>query len=680
MTSPFTLDQYWVDPSRNQITTTERTIELAPKAMAVLCVLAERAGEVVSHDELMDRVWPGTVVTPNTLQRAIAQLRKALKDNAKQQKVIATHAKSGYSLVVAVEFTDKPLVLSKKRHSMAYRVLIGGAICATLFVWLGLDKKAQPNRLINGLALTATDANETHARYSPSGQYIVFRRALDLCYGHLWAMDLASGDEYQLTKEKGVYGSVDWSASGDQLTFMSTNHCGEQPQQAMCWQLNTLDVGLAFSQPQSPTARIDCQAQPLAVARWMGNSQIAYLRETEQHGKQLESFDVINSDTRLRYVANNQTLYSFDYSHASNSFAVISRHESQANPLQHSVTRLNRRGEVLSSAEIQLEPHHSPYEYFNSYFSPTGDSLITYTDSGIHRLSFDGALTTIKTESMSRLSHPNYSPSGRHLIVTKRRYDTDIALVDMSQTEPLQVVARSNEAEYWARLSPNGQTMAFMSTRTGRRQLWYRQNEQIKQLSHQQQGVMLAGLVWSPGSDYLALVEQDKLVTYDLDGNRKEYDLGKPIDSVLQWRQDQILVLINQQLFYFDVRNSALTAAIHLTESADVAVQWGYDFAELGLMYMSDRTLFLRREGRTRALTRLTEQVRNNHWVISASNVYGIDTNNELWRYDVASHTLQQKLMTLPINGKLNQVHEQQLVMTFTLSERTELVEFELAE
>lgn len=78
----------FVDVPRNQITHNKQAQTLPPKALAVLTYLAERQGEVVSQDELLTNVWKGTVVSPNTLQRCIAQLRKAFGDDGKAQSFI----------------------------------------------------------------------------------------------------------------------------------------------------------------------------------------------------------------------------------------------------------------------------------------------------------------------------------------------------------------------------------------------------------------------------------------------------------------------------------------------------------------------------------------------------------------------------------------------------------------
>ena len=103
--------QYWVgdffvDLSRNQVTQKQQSQTIAPKALAVLTYLAENQGIVVSYDELFDKVWPDTVVTPNTLQRSVAQLRKALGEDSKVQSYIKTHAKQGYSLECDVRWQD----------------------------------------------------------------------------------------------------------------------------------------------------------------------------------------------------------------------------------------------------------------------------------------------------------------------------------------------------------------------------------------------------------------------------------------------------------------------------------------------------------------------------------------------------------------------------------------------
>ena len=77
--------------------------------MRLLLCLAERAGEVVSIDELLDQVWSGVVVTPDSVYQAVASLRRQLGDDAKEPAYIATVPRLGYRMVATVTpWTDEP--------------------------------------------------------------------------------------------------------------------------------------------------------------------------------------------------------------------------------------------------------------------------------------------------------------------------------------------------------------------------------------------------------------------------------------------------------------------------------------------------------------------------------------------------------------------------------------------
>jgi DNA-binding winged helix-turn-helix (wHTH) protein/CheY-like chemotaxis protein len=76
-----------------------RVERIEPKAMDVLCVLAGRAGETVSRDELLEAAWAGRLVVEGALSRVILALRTALGDDARAPSYIETVPKRGYRLV-----------------------------------------------------------------------------------------------------------------------------------------------------------------------------------------------------------------------------------------------------------------------------------------------------------------------------------------------------------------------------------------------------------------------------------------------------------------------------------------------------------------------------------------------------------------------------------------------------
>lgn len=76
--------------------------------MDLLFVLAAHAGQVVTREQLMTRLWPGLVVGEDSLARTVSKLRQSLGDDAKAPRYIETIAKRGYRLRAQVEAATQP--------------------------------------------------------------------------------------------------------------------------------------------------------------------------------------------------------------------------------------------------------------------------------------------------------------------------------------------------------------------------------------------------------------------------------------------------------------------------------------------------------------------------------------------------------------------------------------------
>jgi predicted ATPase len=77
-------------------------IDLAPKPFAVLRYLVENPSRLITHDELLDALWPETYVQPQVLRTYMLDLRKVLGDDAGQPRFIQTLPKRGYRFVAQV--------------------------------------------------------------------------------------------------------------------------------------------------------------------------------------------------------------------------------------------------------------------------------------------------------------------------------------------------------------------------------------------------------------------------------------------------------------------------------------------------------------------------------------------------------------------------------------------------
>ena len=87
-----------IDQRRRELLVDGTPVAVSRRAYEIAHLLVEAKGELVSKNEIMQRVWPSTAVEENSIQVAISALRKAL---GKRASLIRTIAGRGYRLVVA---------------------------------------------------------------------------------------------------------------------------------------------------------------------------------------------------------------------------------------------------------------------------------------------------------------------------------------------------------------------------------------------------------------------------------------------------------------------------------------------------------------------------------------------------------------------------------------------------
>ncbi len=91
-----------VDPALDEISKDGQTVKLEHRAMQLLLCLAEHAGMLVSVEQLLDQVWVGVVVTPDSVYHAVAALRRMLGDHSHEPTYIANVPRRGYRLIAPV--------------------------------------------------------------------------------------------------------------------------------------------------------------------------------------------------------------------------------------------------------------------------------------------------------------------------------------------------------------------------------------------------------------------------------------------------------------------------------------------------------------------------------------------------------------------------------------------------
>src|SRR5882757_3678189 len=103
--------------------TADGPVQLSARALDILTVLVERAGEVVSKKELMARVWPDVTVDESSLRVHIVALRKALGDGQSGARYVTTLSGRGYCFVSPVSQSgERPLPVSERPAPPSHRL------------------------------------------------------------------------------------------------------------------------------------------------------------------------------------------------------------------------------------------------------------------------------------------------------------------------------------------------------------------------------------------------------------------------------------------------------------------------------------------------------------------------------------------------------------------------------
>lgn len=99
----FVLGEWEVRPREGRLLRGDTEVKVRPKAMDVLCVLAEAEGQAVDRDTLLSRAWGRTAVSDEPLTSTIGELRRLLGERQGERRYIETIPKRGYRLLLNPE-------------------------------------------------------------------------------------------------------------------------------------------------------------------------------------------------------------------------------------------------------------------------------------------------------------------------------------------------------------------------------------------------------------------------------------------------------------------------------------------------------------------------------------------------------------------------------------------------
>lgn len=98
-------------------------VALTPKAFDVLALLVQRSGHLIEKNELINAVWPETVVEETNLSRVVHTLRKLLGESRSGNKFIETVATKGYRFVAEVTVEEAEPADEDGKNAQSFAVV-----------------------------------------------------------------------------------------------------------------------------------------------------------------------------------------------------------------------------------------------------------------------------------------------------------------------------------------------------------------------------------------------------------------------------------------------------------------------------------------------------------------------------------------------------------------------------
>lgn len=131
----FELGATVVSPSMRTVRGPGGTADVEPRVMQVLVVLSDAANHVVTREALFSRCWGGVYVGDDSLNRAVAAVRRIAQDVAAGSFEIETIPRTGYRLSVAERDDAGPAgEASVRPPRFTRRAAIGGGLVAAAAV------------------------------------------------------------------------------------------------------------------------------------------------------------------------------------------------------------------------------------------------------------------------------------------------------------------------------------------------------------------------------------------------------------------------------------------------------------------------------------------------------------------------------------------------------------------
>ena len=494
----FGIGKFDVDVSRCKISSAEGEQIVEPKVMDVLQFLYSQRGNVVSQEEIFAAVWPNAVFSPSNVQRNIALLRKALKEDSKNPQFIITHPKRGYCLALDEEKPHAATTTALFISVMVLLCLMGG--------WLSFKSPGIKTDFSTLMPVTSSEENESSQSQSKNGDYLAFVRG-DANKQHIWLKELSTGKEVQLSQYPSTYYSLGWSPDNHALAFIETKNGISQ---LAYFNLDMVNITRLNYAKVLEFKEYLVTSQQL---HWAGNNQIYFVeRRKNKSDTQLSS---VNIETKQKQVIKASVGQDWLKLHA------LSPNQTQL-ALGYEAGQNNYRIEILNLEDNSSKTIvHVENAIQGLSWHPSGEFLLLSNTTSLLLIDLQGHVTDIAFNNYKIIRDAAFTPSGEEILMELVNVDIDILRATKTAPQQYEKLVDTSSVDFLPVFSPDSSKFVFESHRSGLKQLFlYEQGKQTLIFANPN-NEELFGVVWSKNGEEVITASKDKLFRINL--NRGDY-------------------------------------------------------------------------------------------------------------------------------------------------------------
>ena len=624
------INGYLIDFKRAEIKVDSNIITIEPKVLAVLVQLYNAKGEIVSQSTLMANVWADVVVSPNTLQRCITLLRKLLGDDAKQQIVIKTHPKLGYSLnsqSLLANKTNKYLSAFKDKKALLLGVLIM-LVMIPIVYYTELNSRQNLPKLnqINPLTTNGYSVNEFIVAHS--GQFSVIVRQQQ-GFQQLIYKELNSQREMVLIDALQIKGNVAISLDDQTLAFGLQTKNGNKK----CVNLVSFDL---IKQKIKPLT--SCQERFNHSPQWIDNQHLVYLSSTMNRTSELYLYDT-KQHTKSRLTQGYENTAYLSYQIISHKLAWITTDGKltiSTLDLSHQKLIELTQSILPSGLEAASKLHWYndktlviPFKQDIYWF--TGHELIKQQSimTNSHIIDLVG-IPQLDAISKSQSRTPANSQL-RKVIALFSQKDTRVRTKKIGKINSIDIdISASVLNESSGKYRPETNDIALLSNKSGSRQLWLASNQEDKKLTEIAKGI--EEFVWLNKQQIIYLSEQ-QLWLFTL-GEAAILLMENFVPMRLYQAEGEHLLLsasVNNeaQLVWFNIKTKQFNTLLNSQ------VYWAQRMNDsLFISSGGAGKLAIYREAKRSDISALPALTIQSGYVWRENNLYLQDKKQNIWRYD----------------------------------------------